>query len=414
MAGKIMLLALPLFIYVGLRLSTAIAKATKSSRFPISKKNALIIVFAVILWFYLWPITLKVYHLNGNFQDLFVYSPQLHWQDYLVLFPSWCGLIIMGEIFPYFLVLDIFTGVRRLKIFFSRKKESDKKQPERLWMSYLKVGIALFFFFYVGIRTYLDTSHVRISTSEVAIENLPKEFQGLRLCLFGDIHVDRYTQGKKLDKLRNTLQTGNQDLIFFTGDLISKGRDYINQALNAVCNPKGKLASTACMGDHDYWTAPGLIPREMEKCGWKFLQNQHHLITYKGHRILVTGITYVYSQPISFYELERLLANAPKADLKIMIVHQPREFLVEAAAKYGYHLFLGGHTHGGEIVTHFFGIPFSPGLKETRYCWGHHRYKGLQVVITNGIGRTLAALRYHAPAEITKLVLVKKDLLQNR
>jgi predicted MPP superfamily phosphohydrolase len=405
MAVKIMLLALPLYIYVGLRLSTAIAKATKSSRFPISKKTARIIVFAVILWFYLWPITLKVYQLNGNFQDLFVYSPQLLWQDYLVLFPSWCGLIIMGEIFPYFLVFDIFTGVSRLKIFSSRKKQSDKKHPERLWLSYLKVGIALFFLFYVGIRTYLDTSHVRISTSEVAIENLPKELQGLRLCLFGDIHVNRYIQGKKLDKLRNTLQTENQDLIFFTGDLISNGPDYINQALNAICNPKGALA-TACMGDHDYWTAPDLIPREMEKCGWKFLQNQHHLITYKGHRILVTGITYIYSRRTSIYELEKLLENAPKADLKIMIVHQPREFIVKTAAKYGYHLFLGGHTHGGEIVNHFFGIPFSPGLLETRYCWGHHRYKGLQVVITNGIGRTLTALRYHAPAEITKLILV--------
>lgn len=405
MAVKIMLLALPLYIYVGLRLSTAVAKATKSSRFPISKKTARIIVFIVILWFYLWPITLGVYYLTGNFKDIFVYSPQLQWQDYLILFPSWWGLISVVEIFPYFLVLDIFAGVSRLKIFSSRKKKSDKKQPERPLLPYLKVGIALFFLFYVGIRTYFDTSHVRISTSEVAIENLPKELQGLRLCLFGDIHANRYTQGKKLDKLRNTLQTGNDDLIFFTGDLISKGPDYINQALNALCHPKGKIASTACMGDHDYWTAPHLIARELKKCGWEFLQNQHHLIPYKGHQILVTGITYVYSRRISDYELERLLKNAPKADLKILIVHQPRELLVETAAKYGYHLFLAGHTHGGEVVNHFFGFPFSPGLLETRYCWGQHRFKGLTVVITNGIGRTLAALRYHAPAEITKLIL---------
>jgi predicted MPP superfamily phosphohydrolase len=272
----------------------------------------------------------------------------------------------------------------------------------------LKIAIVLFFLFYVGVRTYLDTSHVRISTSEVAIENLPEEFQGLRLCLFGDIHVNRYTQGKKLDKLKNTLQTGNEDLIFFTGDLIGRGQDYLNQALNVMCNPKEKLASTACMGDHDYWTAPQLISREMERCGWKFLQNQHHLISYKGHRILVTGITYVYSRRISIYELEKLLGNAPKADLKILLVHQPREFLVETAAQYGYHLFFGGHNHGGEVVNHLFGIPFSPAQKETRYCWGQHQFNGLQVIVTNGIGRTLAALRYHAPAEITKLVLVKK------
>jgi predicted MPP superfamily phosphohydrolase len=406
MAVKIMLLAFPLYIYVGFRLSNAIAKASGSSRFPISKKTARIIVFTVMLWFYLWPITLEVYYLTGNFRNLFVYSPHLHWQDYLVVFPSWWGLISVVEIFPYFVALDIFTGVSRLKIFSSREKQSDKKQPGRPWLSYLKIAITLFFLLYVGVRAYFDTCHVRISTTEVAIENLPKELQGLRLCLFGDIHVNRYTRGKKLDKLRNTLQAGNEDLIFFVGDLVEMGPDYINQALNATCNPKGKLASTACMGDHDYWTAPNLIAREMRRCGWKFLQNQHHLIFYKGRQILVTGITYVYSQRISTYELERLLGNAPKADLKILIVHQPRGFLVETAAKYGYHLFLAGHNHGGEVVTHVFGIPFSPSLLETPYWHGQHRFNGLHVVITNGIGRTLAALRYHAPAEITKLVLV--------
>jgi predicted MPP superfamily phosphohydrolase len=58
------------------------------------------------------------------------------------------------------------------------------------------------------------------------------------------------------------------------------------------------------------------------------------------------------------------------------------------------------------VVNHLFGIPFSPALQETRYCWGQHQVNGLQVVITNGIGRTLAALRYHAPSEITNLILV--------
>jgi len=408
-AQTIMLLALPLYIYVGFRLSTAIAKTLKSSRLPISKKTARIIVFTVILWFYLWPITLELYYLTGNFRNLFVYSPQLHWPDYLVLFPSWWGLISVVEIFPYFVALDIFAGMSRLKIFSSGKKQSDKKQPGRPWLSYLKIGIALFFLFYVGIRTYFDTTHVRISTTEVVIKNLPKELQGLRLCLFGDIHVNRYTQGKKLDKLKNTLQAGNEDLIFFTGDLIGRGPDYINQALNVLCQPRGKLASTACMGDHDYWTAPNLIARELRRCGWKFLQNHHQLIHYKGRQILVTGITYVYSQRISIAELERLLANAPPADLKILLVHQPREFLVETAARYGYHLFLAGHNHGGEVVNHVFGIPFSPALLETPYWQGQHRCNDMQVVITNGIGRTLAALRYHAPAEIKKLVLASGD-----
>jgi predicted MPP superfamily phosphohydrolase len=408
MAIKIFLLALPLFLYIGFRLSTAIAHASETGRFPISKKTARLVVFAFILWFYLWPITLWVYQLTGNVRHLFVLQPQLQWQDYLILFPAWWGLISFVEIFPYFLVLDIFGRVSKSKIFSSKKEQPGEKKPRQRWLSYLKIAVALFFLVYVGIRTYWDTNHVRIDKSQVAIENLPEEFEGLKLCLFGDVHMSRYMPGEKLDILKKTLQAGDDDLIFFTGDLNSDGFDFLGKVLKLMCQPKGKLASIACMGDHDYWTAPYKIPLDMEQCGWKFLQDQHHLIPYKGRRILVTGLTYVYSKRISRIELRRLLANAPEADLKILVVHQPRAFLIEIAAQYGYHLALAGHTHGGEVVNHLFWIPFSPGMAETPYCWGHHRYKDLQIVITNGIGRTLAPLRYHAPAQITKLTLVKK------
>jgi predicted MPP superfamily phosphohydrolase len=201
------------------------------------------------------------------------------------------------------------------------------------------------------------------------------------------------------------------DLLFFSGDLVSEGRDYIASALDVMCNPASKLGSIACMGDHDFWTAARKIPREMKKCGWNFLQNEHCLFSYKGYHILVTGVTNIYSRRIKKYELERLLANAPdaNADLKILLAHQPRDFLVETAAEYGYHLLLAGHTHGGQIVPHLFGMPITPSQAETRFYRGRYRHKGLHVIITNGIGLTLAPVRYHAPAEITRIILVKGD-----
>ncbi len=395
------LAVLPLYIYVGRRLATAVS--TISTRFQEPKKARRRIVFPVILWFYLFPLTMMVYYLNGNFRQLFVYNTQLQWQDYLIMYPSWWGLIAVLEIFPIFLALDIFGFVGRWKIF--RKSE---EKPRWQWMAYVKIGIVLFFLVYVGIRIYLDTNHVRVSTSEVAIEKLPGEFNGLRLCVFGDIHMDRYTTENKLTKLKDMLRSGDQDLIFFTGDLISRGFGYIDRALDVVRDPQAEVAAVACMGDHDFWTAAQAIPPAMEKCGWTFLQNQHRLIPYKGHRILVTGLTYVYSSRMSVHRLKKLFINAPEADLKILILHQPMEPVVETAAEYGYHLLLAGHTHGGQIVHHVLGLPISPGQEETRFCWGQHQVKGMQVVVTNGIGLTLAPVRYHAPSEITKLTLVKK------
>ncbi len=404
MTTRISLLALPLYIYVGWRLSTAI-----STRFPISRRTGRIIVFSVIFWLYLFPITIGIYHLSGILNQLFVFDPQLHWQDYLLLFPFWWGFISLLEIFPFFVVLDIICLVSRLKMFSFRKKWL-------VWQAYLKICIVIFFLLYVGMRSYLDTHYVGISTYKVAIKKLPKEFHNLRLCFIGDIHIDRYTQKDKLEKVGESVHAADVDLLFFSGDLVSEGRDYIATALEVMCNPSSKLGSIACMGDHDFWAAAfwaaaRKVPREMKKCGWTFLQNEHHLFSYKGHQILVTGVTNIYSRRIKKYELERLFANAPDVDagLKILLVHQPRDFMVETAAEYGYQLLLAGHTHGGQIVPHLFGIPITPSQAETRFYRGRYQYNGLHVVITNGIGLTLAPLRYHAPAEITRIILVKEN-----
>ena len=81
---------------------------------------------------------------------------------------------------------------------------------------------------------------------------------------------------------------------------------------------------------------------------------------------------------------------------------------MEAAERNGYHLLLAGHTHGGQIVHNQFIKAWTPNLFESRYFRGIDHYKNLKVVITNGIGLTLAPVRYHAPAEITQLILKRK------
>lgn len=389
------ILSAPLFFYVGRRLSTAI-----TNRFKISKKITLSFVFAVILWYYLYPITIMVFHLNGSIRSLFVFKPGLHWPDYLLLYPFWWGFICLLETVSFFALLDIFTLISRLKIVPYPVKTKWRNTQE-----FLKIGLVLFFLVYVGARIYIDTNQVRINTHNITIQNLPEEFQNLHIGFFGDIHADRYTKNKKLEKLEKFVHSGKEDLLLFSGDLISNGKSYVKQTLKIIGGPKAGTASIACMGDHDFWTDSRGIPGQMEAHGWTFLQDEHRLLPYKGKKILVTGITHIYSKRISKHELKKLLSRAPAAGLKILLVHQPREMLVEAAAEYGYHLLLGGHTHGGQIVPHLFGIPLNVNREETPFVNGRYLYNGLHVVITNGIGLTLAPVRYHAPAEITRIVL---------
>ncbi|NIV71285.1 hypothetical protein GWN26_00870, partial [Candidatus Saccharibacteria bacterium] len=165
----------------------------------------------------------------------------------------------------------------------------------------------------------------------------------------------------------------------------------------------------ACLGDHDHWSNPSRITSGLSDCGWTFLRNEHRVVKYKGSRILITGITYIYSQRLAKASLTTILEEkAPPSDLKILLVHQPSPMVIETAQEYGYDLVLAGHTHGGQVVFRPFGFSLTLSQFESIFYTGYHRYKDMPVVVTNGIGLTLAPLRYHAPAEVCKITLVKK------
>jgi predicted MPP superfamily phosphohydrolase len=95
-------------------------------------------------------------------------------------------------------------------------------------------------------------------------------------------------------------------------------------------------------------------------------------------------------------------------DLKILLVHQPAETLVEFSRRNGYDLFLAGHSHGGGVA---FGIPglflLSPARLESRYVSGFYNGGSMLISVTNGIGMTLAPVRFHAQSEISVLRFVR-------
>ena len=386
------LIALPLYGYFWVRLASAISTVV-----PVPRSRARWIVLVVLCLLYALPVTFLLYYYNGWTRDLFIFQTQLSVLDYIMHFPFWWGLIIVLESVPFFLVLDMSSPFTRLWPTF---------RPRWLrWQAYAKVAFVSGAVLYIPIRSYADTYQVRDTRTQISIETLPEELEGLRISLVADLQIDRSTGLQKVRQVNEILRTTEPDILFFAGDLVTSGKAFIPLASEAICPPEGRLANIAVMGDHDYWADKDTIPEIMRNCGWSFLENQHSLLSVRGQTILVTGITHVYSSRIGAPALHALLQLAPRADLKILIVHQPAESLVHIAAQHGYDLILAGHTHGGQIVFHPFGIPFTPSRLETDYYSGVYQAGAAHVVVTNGIGLTLAPVRYHAPSEVTTLQL---------
>ncbi len=380
------------YFYVGWKASSALLHFTHGSALLTRLGMA-----ALILLFNLLPLAVIMGYRRGAGSMFFLNRPRLHWQDFAFNFPFWIGLIIAAELLAYFLLMDIISGA----LYFSPRLSP--------WWKSLKPSLTLllvlFFVIYVPARAYRDTYRVRTTNYRIQVADLPEGLRGLRLGFISDVQVDRYTGPAKLNQVARILRETSPDLLLFGGDLVTSGKSFIPAGLTFLCQTTAPLGRIACMGDHDYWANPNRIRNGLRQCNWTFLENAHSLINYRGASILITGITYIYSFKTPPETMRSLLENAPPADLKILLVHQPSPTVLALAHEYGYQLVLAGHTHGGQVVFRPFGFSLTPTRFESNFYRGLGYFKGMPVLVTNGVGRTLAPLRYQAPAEVVHISL---------
>ncbi|RQW02221.1 MAG: hypothetical protein EH225_08820 [Calditrichaeota bacterium] len=356
------------------------------------------VTFGLIGYLNIFPILVFSAALLGRINNLFLFQNHLQWQDYLFLFPYWWGLVVAVAILPYILLLDLS------EILFSLKFIPTIRFVDKLFY-FLKIFLVFFFMIYAGFRLYYDTYVVRISSYQLKFPELPEKFNGMQISLVADIQIDRYTGERKTDHLKEKMKSIQSDVLLFSGDLVTSGEYFIREGLDVICSLNATNEKIACLGDHDFWANPDSIRQGIENCGWKFLQNEHHLLPWKGDSVLITGISHIYSRRITPEKIDKILSSAPGAGFKILLVHQPAEFIIRTAAKYGYHLVCAGHTHGGQLKFRPFGKVFTLSMFETPYFGGLYELERTKVLVTNGIGLTFAPIRYQAPAEIATITI---------
>jgi predicted MPP superfamily phosphohydrolase len=370
--------------------------------YPQYHRTLKIVIPIVFIVINLLPIISGIAYILGQYRNLFYFSDHFSIFDLLILVPYWIGLIIILEVFPYFLASDIFLLISK---WFSASLKSNIVK----WIALFKIGLIIFFVIFVSIRTYLDTTKISVSEYEIPIKNLPSGFEDLNLMLTADVQVDKYTPEQKTKSYIRKVNELNPDLLFFAGDLVTSGTLYIDQGIDVMCKTGAGIARIACVGDHDIWSDAGRIANGLKNCGWDFLDDQHKILSYKDKKILVTGVSYVYSKRISPPSLKTLLESAPEADLKILIVHQPSQLVIEYASEHGYHILLAGHTHGGQIIFRPFGFTVTPTQMENDIFTGFYKKNDMHVIITNGIGVSLVPIRYRAQGEIVQFRLIKAN-----
>ena len=366
-----------------------------------------------LVWMNLYPLILIIFFIYFAITGSYATAPESRIIDYLFIYPFWISFILMIQCGLFFVVLDL------LKLFSYPFLKKYKHGLTRIHSASLFLIIG-FFLLYIPIRIIYDYNAVSIRITEYKKNDLPDALTNFKIAFISDLQADHYTDEGRLSNFINTVNSLNPDLILIAGDMITTGPKYIDIGAKQIGKLNAKYGIYSCVGDHDNWAyrndyqkSINEVTSALEKNSVQMIDNDNKIINVSGVEIKITFITNTYVK-IAPWTILDSLSVGNQNDFKIFLTHQPRPHLIEIAQKNNYNLFLAGHTHGGQISFVFPFIQLSPTMFETKYIRGDFWFDypdkagpGMLMVVTRGLGMSLAPIRYNSTPEVTLIVLNK-------
>lgn len=241
----------------------------------------------------------------------------------------------------------------------------------------------------------------------------------LRIAAIADLHVgEPYVSLRRVQRIVARTNALKPDLIVLLGDYAA-GHRYITKPVKIadVAPVLGQLEAPmgtfAILGNHDWWDdrsaqrqggLPNLYADALTANGIRHLSNQavrlqgfwlagleDQLAILGGKR----GLIGLDDLPGTLAQIEGDGAPA------ILLAHEP-DIFPKVPPRIG--LTLSGHTHGGQIRL-FGWSPVVPSRFGNRYAYGHVHEEGRDLVVSGGIGCSIAPIRLGVTPEITVIEL---------
>jgi predicted MPP superfamily phosphohydrolase len=359
-----------------------------------------------LIWLNLYPVVLIVIFIYFSISGEYVSSPDNKIIDYLLIYPFWSCFILMTQVGIYFLIIDFL----KLLLLPYYRKHRDKLLR---FQSVVVLVMVAFFMIYIPARVIYDYNAVSVRTVEFNKETLPDALNNFKIAFISDIQADHYTDEGRLGNFISMINELEPDLVLIAGDLITTGPKYIGLSAKEVGKLKAKYGVYSCVGDHDNWAYKNNHQKSITEVksslminNVEMIDNGKRMINVDGAEIGITFITNTYVSTVDSVILDTLSSSC-NGDLKIFLTHQPRPYLIEAAQKNYFDLYLCGHTHGGQLSLVFPFIQLTPTMIETQYIQGNFWKGDMLMVVTRGLGMSLAPLRYNSTPEITLIKISK-------
>lgn len=247
----------------------------------------------------------------------------------------------------------------------------------------------------VGYGTYGVLRGPGVKRVTVPLAKLPRGAHGYRIAVVSDIHLSPVLGRGFAQRVVDTINATQPDLIAVVGDLVDGSVKDLGPAAAPLAGLKARHGSYFVTGNHEYFSGAGQWVREVRRLGLNPLENARTELPWFD----LAGVNDIAGESEGQGpDFAGALGDRDTTRACVLLAHQPVQ--IHDAVRHGVDLQLSGHTHGGQLWPgNFLASAANPTVA------GLERYGDTQLYVSRGAGAWGPPTRVGAPSDITVVEL---------
>ncbi|MFJ7984672.1 metallophosphoesterase [Streptomyces sp. NPDC096351] len=252
----------------------------------------------------------------------------------------------------------------------------------------------------VGLGTYGVLRGPRVKRVTVPLARIPRAAHGYRIAVVSDIHLGPILGRAHTQRIVDTINSTQPDLIAVVGDLVDGTVENLGPAAEPLARLRARHGSFFVTGNHEYFSGADAWVDHVRELGLRPLRNERVEIA-AGFDL--AGVDDIAGESEGQGpDFGRALGDRDRARAAVLLAHQP--IVVHDAVRHGVDLQLSGHTHGGQLWPgNYLAELANPTVA------GLERYGDTQLFVSRGAGAWGPPVRVGAPSDITLVELASKQ-----
>ncbi|MFF3851288.1 metallophosphoesterase [Streptomyces sp. NPDC002328] len=247
----------------------------------------------------------------------------------------------------------------------------------------------------VGHGTYGVLRGPEVRRLTVPLAKLPRSAHGFRIAVVSDIHVGPILGRGFSQRVVDTINATQPDLIAVVGDLVDGSVENLTPAVEPLAQLRARHGTYFVTGNHEYISGAEPWIEKVRELGLRPLENARTELP--GFDL--AGVNDVRGEEEGQGpDFGKALGDRDRSRAAVLLAHQP--VVIDDAVRHGVDLQLSGHTHGGQLWP---GSLLAELANPT--VAGLERYGDTQLYVSRGAGAWGPPVRVGAPSDITVVEL---------